>query len=193
MVEDWFASFIGYLQAAVPRPDWPSKGDPYWPVMRSALVRCGATEDDARDAVDLIVESPPQYLDRFISGLVESVRMARDSRRGRIGDVPKDRAEAEAESRDCPECSGCGMTVRRAMVRPRIDRPAFEASIGVICHMCVAGRWIARRQAEDPPKDRRTILDLADYPGLWPEEFKYAPAPPKALAKAPETAREVAR
>lgn len=87
-------------------------------------------------------------------------------------ETPDDRKEAERQSYGCPECGGGGIT-SRYMEQTRRDGEVFVASVGCICHRCVAGRWVAR--ASEGKESR--LLDLADqrYAVLRLEIYKFPP------------------
>jgi hypothetical protein len=153
-VESWFPRFSQSLVRRLPRADWPAPTCEFWDEVRSFLVHKGATEEVAREAMSILAEDPPKFLDNVIPsfrGAIEAVW-----KRAEAADAPAGGtfAEAQAASRHCPDCSGMGQVVvfHRSVLR----------SIAAHCE-CAAGRWLHANRTKDLPEpERRRYLRLLD-------------------------------
>lgn len=169
MIADWFIDFADYLTQAIPRHDWPDSGTAFWDVMERAFRDSGLVQEAvAREAVFIVAARPPAFVADFPAALCAAGTTARDRVRLAGGDLPTDRAVAEAASRDCPECGGTGLTARHVWVA----RAQRHVSAGCCCHRCQAGRWLANywRDREGPKP-----FDLDRRPQLWDEPLRYGP------------------
>lgn len=110
---------------------------------------------------------PGKHRDEFIK-YVEII-WARKAAEDRTGAAPQTREHAQAASANCPECAGCGYTVRPFWY-PQHDR---EYNMSMFC-LCLYGEWLAANFPATGPGSEAAARDmkgrtrrLAQYPELW--------------------------
>ncbi len=181
-VETWFLRFIGTLIEVLPRADWPSPDSEFWESYRRAFVRHGVTETVLTEAVQLLAEEPPSFLDRMLPELLAKVKTVwKNSELPDSVEVGSLEA-AKLRSRDCIDCYGMGFATRFRHASKVKGKPT---SVVFYC-MCPMGRALesSHRTGTEKVRDAHArIPDLADHPKLqlgyvrWADEqdnkFRY--------------------
>lgn len=164
----WVGEFLVRHVERVARHDWPHLDSEFWETWPEALASLRATERECDAASKTVARNPPSFLDRQLPALLDAVRVAREAEALTSGGTASDRKEAEARSRGCPECGGCGITSRWIWIA-RYER---YASCGCLCHRCEHGRWLEDHYREvKGPK----IFALSRHPEWQDESLKYGP------------------
>jgi hypothetical protein len=167
-VAEWFPAYADTVRKAFRSGLLPADpDDPFWRVMEEAFRNHGVTHGAAERAL-FTLESPPEFPVQIRTAIIGTARaiLKQDAAMG-PGGAELDKDAAEAASKGCEECSGCGMTSRFVWSK----RFGMYVSAGCICHQCASGRWIARQwQGQNGARP----FDLADHPALWDEALKFS-------------------
>lgn len=157
MTEATFLRWADRLMERVPRSDWPDLTGEWWSGVRDLVGEMRPTEPELARLLAGLQRKPPRGLDQLVPRAEEELRAMRAA----AADAgPDDRQRAAAESRDCVECSGCGMASRDR------ERPGYgRYSASYYCHRCPMGRWLKQAHGRNPNGPR--MADLADHPELW--------------------------
>lgn len=155
---DWFDGFVLRHIDRNPRADWPPADSEHWAVLQREFLRHGVREEVANAASEnMAAASGFKYLGDHIALLMSNVKLVWAS--SEIpGEPPIERSDAEAQSRNCPDCHGNGLTIR---YRHKSLVPGADRTITLYC-TCTAGRWIERNHRTKSPEIRARIHDLAD-------------------------------
>jgi hypothetical protein len=134
-VESWFNSLMAAIIGRIPRDDWPD-GSEFWDGLKRSLVRHGATEPVARDALERVTESPPAFTHELVPKFIAALKASADAVGGKATGQTCSWPEAQAAAAGCPCCDGQGQFVVYRVGNPRIH---------TTCHcFCAAGRWLYR-------------------------------------------------
>lgn len=168
-VDEWFTRWQVRVVEQSGRADWPDSPE-YWSAIRRQLIQAGATFEASCEALDAIgLEGwgfPSDFPKRLATALPGAFK--RIAAIQATGESVDDRSTAERLSRDCPECAGGGITIRRF----RREGVPGGMTAGVICHQCPMGRWVASRWAAAKGPRPIDLRDRADLRGQdWREPF----------------------
>jgi hypothetical protein len=151
-----FLRWADRLMERVQRHDWPDVTGEWWAGVRELVAELRPTEAELGRLLSLLQLKPPRGLDGLVPRVVEELEALRAA--APAGD-PTGRQHAAAASRDCPECSGCGMASRDH------EKPGYgRYAASYYCHRCEMGRWLKAAHLADPKGPR--MADLADHPEL---------------------------
>jgi hypothetical protein len=152
-VESWFLRFSQSVTRRLPRADWPPPTEEFWDEVRACLVRHGATEGAAREALSILAEGPPKFVGELIPALIAALKVAWKRSEVAGGGPPGGTfAEASAASRGCPDCGGMGQVV--------VFHRTICRSLTAHCE-CAAGRWLHAARGKDLPEGK-VLLRLLD-------------------------------
>lgn len=184
-VEQWFAVFVDRLIVRSARNDWPKldtdDGAEYWRDFRRALVRCGASEDEADEASSLACESAdlwPNQAKAMVVGHVRAIQARKQAAAKAEGKAaPSSREEAALLSRDCDACSGDGLMSRfvHASHAGRFATAGGRAfpvgsRVTLFCG-CPLGMLLHGQDTSRP-----AIASAAAFPELlWERQYRYHP------------------
>lgn len=139
--ETWFQAFAKRHIARFPtRPissPWPDRGTIFWKHFREILVDDIVSEADADTASEELARRGLPFFDKHHSEFIKCVTFIRSKSKVASTGAPESRADAESQSRNCPDCKGLGLAVR---FRHRSPGPP----VNFAC-LCPYGRWLAGR------------------------------------------------
>lgn len=164
-VEDWIDSFIARhgMRFPVAQAAFGAPGRPEYEAIRSgwrkAFDEHGIKGSEANRASEKLQQDPPGFFDSHLKALIDAVK---DIRRIMQGPelssqiISRDRKDVEAESRNCPYCSGGGIATvfhrnyngnRTAKDVDPLSGLEFTivASHPAAC-VCPHGRWLLAHQ-----------------------------------------------
>jgi len=75
-VNEWFEEFVGRHVERFPRPDWPPPDSEFWRGLQGLFVRHGVTEGLADVSSQMMMESPPDFVDKHPGMLISRIRSA---------------------------------------------------------------------------------------------------------------------
>lgn len=159
-VKDWITTFLGQHAARFAPNDWPTEGTEESTQFIRGWITALATKQATAEETDLasrrLVTTPPNWRREHIPAVV---KMIEDIRKEKGGEAPTEstREAAEFASRNCPFCSGGGMT---SVYHPGPDPARKEPAVVAAHCTCPAGRWMRNRLAETTPELLRRIPDL---------------------------------
>jgi hypothetical protein len=177
-VRQWFHEWAMRHMQRCAKPGWPTVGDStehfntFFEPWIEAFIRAGVTENAADYAsVEMAMHPYPypggEHLTMFMKYIPGAFHRINAER---LGLAAGSREECELRSRDCPECSGQGMT-NRFMIRNDM-----RYSFAMFC-MCPAGEWMAQHHFTTNKDTYNRFRRLAQYPELWDAELQYAAWP----------------
>lgn len=176
-VDEWFGDWLGLHLTVHPREDWPDPDDAreFYAAWRKAFVLNGLSREDADDATDRMAAAPPRFVAEHLPAILAAARAACAERAAAgQGHPPDTREAAEAAARGCEDCGGQGLAVRW---RRRSAGHPHGPTVALYCR-CPMGRWLEQSHRGRSPEVRRRLLDLADHPWLWGDEFRAPPLDP---------------
>ena len=134
------------LKEAVPRGNWPKDPEYFWKLIREDFDRYKVSRELAFAAIPEYARSPG-YLSAFHGVFTDALKVARHkSVKEHQATFAGSREEAAAESAECPECSGCGMTARRMRLKGIAPVGKDVRSVTWFC-LCPMGQYLAADQA----------------------------------------------
>jgi hypothetical protein len=75
-IEGWFPGFVERHTDRFPRSDWPPPDSEFWRGLLGLFVRHGVTEELADVSSQMMMESPPDYVDKHPGMLISRIRSA---------------------------------------------------------------------------------------------------------------------
>ncbi len=173
-VDSWFygtaveGPWLDTLTASHSYYSWPPAGSHEHEVLVSTWYRAFAVRNVSREAADeALLRLATETLDnrtnplaRFLAILDVVAREIRDKETAASGDCAT-REAAEAASRGCPDCGGCGVTSRH-----RHDAEAKHPAVSCLC-VCPMGRWAAGELRDKQGETYRRMVDLNRHEWAW--------------------------
>ena len=136
----WFKTFARNLIDRSNRTDWAPNGTEYWLDFERQLAATGCTAEQADLAISKVCNLAGIYPSDYRPRLLEAVRAIRLS--GPTDASLGGREQAAAESKQCPECGGSGLSLRYSHGDGRIMVTA-GLSVGGYCGSCPHGLHLA--------------------------------------------------
>jgi hypothetical protein len=188
-VEEWFPTFMMNLMIRSGRQDWPDPEDEvgveFWADFKRALIRCGASEEEADEASSAACDVPDLWPNQYRPMVVAAIKslQSRKQAEGKGSGGPNSMDEAKATSKGCPDCDGNGIAMRYIyadylgrFVTPGGKPFPLGALVGIVCGSCPLGNLIWRLNSEAPRENRHRMAFGKNFPDLLSgRQYRYPP------------------
>lgn len=178
-IPTWFFGFAQRHAQRCRRPGWPPLPENAMPPPETQhffaawleeFTRHGVTEPIADLAsIRLAATDYPWPNDpKHRIELMRLIHRAFEDERARSRGLESgSRESCEAQSRDCPECSGCGWATR---LRRHPNIPDATGRVTLFCR-CPMGEYLSRYYYENDRELWRRSRRLVQYPELWDRQL----------------------